>query len=80
MGLFDNLTTSEKARIMEVQLSQLTQALWTHLIAAGIDPDSFDEETWSGPEEWMGPSHPARIVQDHLSQIALLKSKLAELR
>lgn len=80
MGLFDNLTTGEKTRIMEVQLSHLTQALWTHLIAAGIDPDSFNEETWSGPEEWMGPNHPARAVQDHLSQITLLESKLEELR
>lgn len=79
MGIFDNLTIGEKKRIMEVQLSQLTQGLWTHLISLGIDPDLFDEETWSGPEEWMGPNHPARAVQDHLSQIVLLKSKLAEL-
>lgn len=65
---------------MEVQLSQLKHSLWSHLIASQIDPDTFDAETWEGPEEWMGPNHPARHLLDHIQQIRLLEQKISELQ
>lgn len=79
MGIFDSVTTEEKRTIMEVQLSQLKLSLWSHLIAIQIDPDTFDENSWEGPEEWMGPNHPARFVLNHVQQIQLLEQKIASL-
>lgn len=79
MGLFDDLTTSDRIRIAEIQLSQLRTSLWSHLVACSIDPDTFDPTSWAGPEEWMGPQHPAQYVQDYLDQISFLEGKIAEL-
>lgn len=77
MGLFDEVTLSDKKRIVEVELSTMRVQLYAVLMQLGIEPETFDESSWDKPADLGG--NPEGRVQHYIDAINRLEQRRAEL-
>lgn len=72
MGLFDDLSTAERLRAINLELSVHQKALYVLLVQLNIDPDSFDEESWS---ESLNMETPIGRVRHYIDLINSTRAK-----
>lgn len=73
-----NISSEEKIKSLNAVISQNEVNLYQALITAGYDPETFDESSYTIPEE----AHPMSIfhtIEQLLEKIASLKVMLAAL-
>jgi hypothetical protein len=76
MGLFDNLRTIDKLRLVDVELNSARFQLYALLIQLGIEPETFDETEWDTPLNMDEPS--GRVVH-YINLISTLEEKKNQL-
>ena len=76
MGIFDGISQADKKRLLAMEISSTQINLFTLLLQLDIDPDTFDDTTWT---ESLNMETPAGRVRHYIDLINSMKVKLAEL-
>jgi len=76
MGIFDGISQADKKRLLAMEISSTQINLFTLLLQIGIDPDTFDDTTWT---ETLNMETPTGRVRHYIDLITSMKVKLAEL-
>lgn len=76
MGIFDGISQADKKRLLAMEISTAQMNLFTCLVQMEIDPDTFDDTTWTEP---LNMETPTGRVRHYIDLINSMKVKLAEL-
>jgi hypothetical protein len=76
MGIFDGISTADKIRLLNIEISNSQIGLYSILMQIGVDPDEFDETTWDEP---LDMETPTGRVRHYINLIESLKAKKAEM-
>jgi hypothetical protein len=76
MGIFDGISTADKIRLLNIEISNSQIGLYSILMQIGVDPDEFDETTWGEP---LDMETPTGRVRHYINLIESLKAKKAEM-
>ena len=76
MGIFDGISQADKKRLLAMEISSTQINLFTLLLQIDIDPDTFDDTTWT---ESLNMETPTGRVRHYIDLINSMKVKLAEL-
>lgn len=72
MGIFDDFTLNDKKRTLDAELNGHQMMLYAILVQIGIDPDTFDADTWDEP---VNMDFPRGRVAHYVELINLFKAK-----
>ena len=73
------LTNEQKIQSANVLKTRFCTEMYSVLLSVGIDPDTFDAETWTAPQMASpGAGRYARIIEI-IEAINLIDAKIAEL-
>jgi hypothetical protein len=76
MGIFDNLRTIDKIRLIDIELNSFRFQLYALLIQLGIEPDTFDENSWDTP---LNMEEASGRVAHYINLINALEEKKSQL-
>jgi hypothetical protein len=78
MKFESSFTTQEKKLVYQRTLKDLERQLMERLLQEGINPDTFDEKTFTPGTEDGRIIHGHKLIADFLSKIDNIKSRIAE--
>lgn len=77
MGLFDDFQNHDRKKVLTVELNNAKVQLYSVLMQLNIDPDTFDETSWTEPADLGG--EPKGRVRHYIDLIARLNEKLSQI-